>query len=92
MYIPGDNDIGGERSDVVTEAKTKRFKIAFDEHDIIDTKYAKFFNVNLLTHKYPNISIKNDILSNPVQTHIVVTHLSLISYPGVFMDKVSINL
>lgn len=90
MHIPGDNDIGGERTDLVTEFKTNRFKQAFGERSFMQIKHLyRLLNVNLLTHKYPEVNIGGeDGIDSP--TNIVLTHISLLSYPGYFTDKVNI--
>lgn len=89
MHIPGDNDIGGERNDLVTEFKTNRFKQAFGERSFLDVKNKyRLLNVNLLTHKYPEIREGNDDeFETPI--NIVLTHISVLSYPGFFTDTVS---
>lgn len=90
MHIPGDNDIGGERTDLVTEFKTNRFKQAFGERSYLDIgNLYRLLNVNLLTHKYPDVrdaDIDDDI-ETPI--NIVLTHISLLSFPGYFTDTVS---
>lgn len=87
MHIPGDNDIGGERLDYVTEFKANRFKMAFGEQNFLDTNNLyRLVNVNLLTRKYPEL---NDGDESDV-SNIVLSHMSLLSYPGHFTDTVRI--
>lgn len=87
MYISGDNDVGGETSeDSVTADKVKRFKNAFNEQGYIDVRNRlRIFNINQFTHYYPNVTRKDTPDS---YNRIVVTHLSLLSYPGLSTEKV----
>lgn len=86
MYISGDNDVGGEGEDSVTDEKVKRFKDAFNEQGYVDVRNRlRIFNINQFTHYYPNVTKKD----TPVTyNRIVVTHLSLLSYPGRSTEKV----
>lgn len=88
MHIPGDNDIGGEGSDRVTDRKVKRFKNAFDEHSsiVMGNRY-RLINTNMMTHTYPDIS------DAEIDDHIniVLSHMSILSYPGLSMKTVSFD-
>lgn len=88
ISIPGDNDIGGERTDYVTAFKMKRFREAFNETDVttIYNRY-RFFNINLLTHKYPELN-DNQTTSPNKLLNIILTHISILSYPGLTMKTV----
>lgn len=88
MHISGDNDVGGETAeDSVTSQKVKRFKDAFDEQGYIDVgNRLRIFNINQFTHQYPNVS-KSE--TPEWYNRVVVTHLSLLSYPGRSTEKVS---
>ncbi len=89
MHISGDNDVGGENAeDSVTPEKVKRFKDAFNEQGYIDVKHRlRIFNINQFTHHYPNVT-KQDTPSTYYR--VVVTHLSLLSYPGRSTEKVNL--
>lgn len=91
LHIPGDNDIGGESSkDIVTDEKVVRFGAAFHEQGYLDVRNrTRLFNVNLLTSVYPNVTRD----STPTHmTRVIVTHMSLLSYPGLYTDKVRIQI
>lgn len=89
MHIPGDNDIGGELKDVVTSEKVNRFKEAFQEKGYLDVRnVTRIFNVNLLTSVYPNVT-RHTTPSH--MSRIVATHISLLSYPGLYTDKVNLQ-
>lgn len=88
MFVSGDNDIGGEQSDIVTAEKLNRFKEGFHEQGYVDVNNAtRIFNVNLLSHIAPNVTKD----STPGQfNRIIVSHISLLAFAGTFSDKVSI--
>lgn len=79
--------MGGETAeDSVTGDKVKRFKDAFNEQGYIDVRNRlRFFNINQFTHYYPNVTKKETPAS---YNRIVVTHMSLLSYPGLSTEKV----
>ena len=90
MHIPGDNDIGGERTDVVTKFKVHRFEMAFKEKRTLDLKnFVRLLNVNLITHQYPTLEEYPSDFELPEYTNIIVTHISLLSYMGMFSERVS---
>lgn len=90
MHISGDNDVGGENSeDIVTSGKVKRFKKAFNEQGYVDVRnQLRIFNVNQFTHFFPNVT-KNETPASYYR--IVVTHMSLLLFPGLSTEKVSKN-
>lgn len=86
MHISGDNDIGGERSDYITDRKVNRFKSAFNEQSslLMANRY-RLINTNMMTHTYPDISdTEIDAYIN-----ILLSHMSILSYPGISMKTVS---
>lgn len=87
IYIPGDNDIGGERYDYVTAFKTERFRKYFNETKIVlVNKRLRFLNINLLTHVYPDLNVTDGISTKLL--NIVLSHMSVLSYPGLTMKTV----
>lgn len=88
MHIPGDNDIGGERSDFITDRKVNRFRSAFNERSalVVGNRY-QLINTNMMTHTYPDIS------DTDVDRHIniLLSHMSILSFPGISMKTVSVN-
>lgn len=87
MHISGDNDVGGETAeDSITNEKITRFKEAFNEQGYIDVRNRmRIFSINQFTHYYPNVTKKE---TPATYNRIVVTHLSLLSYPGLSTEKV----
>ncbi|KAJ6649874.1 hypothetical protein Bhyg_05115 [Pseudolycoriella hygida] len=85
MYISGDNDVGGE-GEPVTAEKIQRFKNAFNEQGYMDVRNRlRIFNINQFTNYYPNVTKEGTPAS---YNRIVVTHISLLSYPGLSTEKV----
>lgn len=89
FHIPGDNDIGGEGNDNVSAFKIKRFNKSFNESgSIIIKNRIRLLNINLLTHVYPNINETGTIAAPQKFLNIVLTHISVLSYPGLTMKMV----
>lgn len=88
IHIAGDNDIGGEEHDYVTARKLKRFEIGFNETDLtVFSNRIRFFNINLMTHAYPEWNETKDGLANTM-THVVLSHISILGFPGLSMKTV----
>lgn len=88
IHIAGDNDIGGEEHDYVTVRKLKRFEKGFNETDsTVVRNRIRFFNINLMTHAYPEINETIDGIANKM-INIVLSHISILSYPGLSMKTV----
>lgn len=87
FYIPGDNDIGGEQADIVTKEKVDRFQRSFGHRTKMDVKnLTRLIHVNLLTHLTPNVTHQ----TTPTHLNrIIITHISLLSYPGFYSERVS---
>lgn len=89
MHIPGDNDIGGEKHDYVTAFKIKRFQNGFNETgSMLINNRIRLFNINVLTHTYPELNQTNATLNANKFVNIVLTHISILSYPGLTMKTV----
>lgn len=91
FYIPGDNDIGGERHDYVTAFKTNRFRKGFNETStLVLNNRLRLLNINLLTHIYPDLNETDSTIASHKLLNIALTHLSVLSYPGLTMKTVCI--
>lgn len=89
FYIPGDNDIGGDQHDYVTAFKTNRFHRSFNEtSSIVISNRLRFLNINLLTHIYPELNETEGISAANKLINIVLTHISVLYYPGLTMKTV----
>lgn len=90
IHIPGDNDIGGENHDMVTPRKTKRFQRGFNETNFNLVKnHLRFLSMNLMSHTYPNLNDTDDhVTSGGKFFNIVLSHISVLYYPGLSMKTV----
>lgn len=89
IYIPGDNDVGGEGKDYVSTFKVNRFHDAFNDTAITVVRDRfRFLHVNLMTRTYPELMVDNMNSSNLL--NIVLSHISILSYPGLTMKTVGI--
>ncbi|KAF5293011.1 hypothetical protein FQA39_LY13780 [Lamprigera yunnana] len=84
IWIPGDNDIGGEFTDFITANKIQRFNKGFAQDDIVVYKNIRFLKVNRLTHQMP--TAKNLTTTN--FTNIILSHINILPLPTLFVDKV----
>jgi len=76
IYIPGDNDIGGEVFDFITPLKVARFEKNFPQDSVIIDKNITFIRVNELTNNIPSVAErKNEI-------RIALSHKPLLYRPG----------
>lgn len=89
FYIPGDNDIGGDQHDYVTAFKTNRFHRSFNEtSSVVIGNRLRFRNINLLTHIFPELNETDGISAANKLINIVLTHISVLYYPGLTMKTV----
>ncbi|XP_012276344.1 uncharacterized protein C630.12 [Orussus abietinus] len=89
IYLPGDNDIGGEEDSVSTRIHN-RFKFAYTQPDTLTYKNVIFFKVNRLTHFMP-AAPKDAFLNDYTErntTNIVLSHMPLLFVPGNFVRDV----
>ncbi|XP_048512701.1 uncharacterized protein LOC105693240 [Athalia rosae] len=89
IYIPGDNDIGGEE-DMVSSHINERFEFTYSQPDTLTYKSSNFFKVNRLTHlipQAPNDAFLNDYTERNT-TNIVLSHMPLLFSPGSFVQNV----
>ncbi|KAF5274088.1 hypothetical protein FQR65_LT04486 [Abscondita terminalis] len=85
IWIPGDNDIGGEYADYITSHKIERFFEAFPQEDVVIYKNIRFNKINRLINQAP---IRENAKPEENYTDIALSHLSLLSIPTLFVDKV----
>lgn len=84
VWIPGDNDIGGESADYITPHKIDRFNKAFPQDNIILYKNIRFLKINRLINQAP--IRPTGFTTN--YTDIALSHLNLLAIPTLFVDKV----
>ncbi|XP_076038651.1 metallophosphoesterase isoform X2 [Oratosquilla oratoria] len=80
IYVPGDNDIGGEINDPVTATKVKRFYEAFNQDIHTSYKFIDFVQVNAMDqHNSPNISMNvYPALGKRGRIRILLSHIPLL--------------
>ncbi|KAG5886015.1 hypothetical protein JTB14_023657 [Gonioctena quinquepunctata] len=86
IWLPGDNDIGGEDT-LVTEDKIKRFERAFSQPSLIPFKNITFFKINRQTSDVPVFKKKREFF-NPDEIFIGLSHFPLMFKPSTFVEKV----
>ena len=89
IYLPGDNDIGGEE-DSVSFNIHNRFNFAYTQPDTLVYKTVTFFKVNRLTHSMPDAP-KDAFLNDYAErntTNVVLSHMPLLFMPGTFVQNV----
>lgn len=88
IWIPGDNDIGGEDEPVYKE-KLKLFKSTFYQPDVISHGELDFYKVNRITWTLPSIPTGHIISRDKV--NVVISHMPIIGN-GLFAEKVRSQL
>lgn len=89
IFVPGDNDIGGEGREPVKDNKIKFFENAFGHKDISEIHNMTFYSVNYLKRTIPNVEVIEELSPDDAQLRIVVSHVPLLFKPSLFSDKVS---
>ena len=90
IYIPGDNDIGGEGADIVTLEKINRFQEMFGPNKPVYrvSSYLDLAPVSRLTqHGVYNLTFKQEHLSN-TRLVVAVSHLPVLPLDGRFAEQV----
>ncbi|XP_011258011.1 uncharacterized protein LOC105252368 [Camponotus floridanus] len=89
IYLPGDNDIGGE-DDLVSPNIHKRFNFAYTQPDTLVYKTVTFFKINRLTRTMPDAP-KDAFLNDYAErntTNVILSHMPLLFMPGSFVQNV----
>ncbi|XP_035731788.1 uncharacterized protein LOC118445872 isoform X2 [Vespa mandarinia] len=89
IYLPGDNDIGGEEDKVSTNIHN-RFHYAYSQPDVLVYKRVTFFKINRLTHfmpEAPKDAFLNDYTERNT-TNVVLSHMPLLFLPGSFVQNI----
>ncbi|XP_015177867.1 PREDICTED: uncharacterized protein LOC107067143 [Polistes dominula] len=88
IYLPGDNDIGGEENKVSMNIHN-RFHYAYTQPDVLVYKRVTFFKVNRLTQfipEAPKDAFLNDYAERNT-TNVVLSHIPLLFMPGSFVQN-----
>ncbi|XP_015589694.1 metallophosphoesterase 1 homolog isoform X2 [Cephus cinctus] len=89
IYLPGDNDIGGEE-DMVSSRIHSRFKFSYSQPDTLSLNSVTFFKVNRLTHSMsqaPKDAFLNDYAERNT-TNVILSHIPLLFTPGSFVQNI----
>ncbi|KAG8228021.1 hypothetical protein J437_LFUL003656 [Ladona fulva] len=86
LYLPGDNDIGGEGNERVTQLKYERYQKTFDGREAVSIKFAEFIKVNRITESYPSLKIVNTPKANI--SRVLLSHLPLLPASSGFVERV----
>jgi ethanolamine phosphate phosphodiesterase len=90
IYLPGDNDIGGEGSEMVKPSKVKRFNNYFENRSVYRLKHKlNLYHINRIIHEMPMLS-ENDaeqVQENSGYTRVFISHFSVVLTPGAFSYK-----
>lgn len=86
IWLPGDNDIGGEDSNITPE-KIRRFEHAFSQPNFITYKNLNFFKINRLIADIPVYKEKREFFDTE-HLFIGLSHVPLMFKPSAFVDKV----
>ncbi|KAL4710252.1 hypothetical protein ACJJTC_003532 [Scirpophaga incertulas] len=78
VWLPGDNDIGGENEPIRNE-KVLEFDKIFDQPLVINFKNVTFYKVNGITHSYPMKGNENNNLKIIVSHYPLTNRYSLIN-------------
>jgi ethanolamine phosphate phosphodiesterase len=78
IYIPGDNDIGGEGFEPVKKDKVKRFQHVFGDELSwqLGNDLLEIYNVNLITNKFPALRNNSETKN---ATRILISHFPVLS-------------
>ncbi|XP_046391754.1 metallophosphoesterase 1 homolog [Ischnura elegans] len=89
LFIPGDNDIGGEMESV-TSAKLERYRETFGEEKPVNIGFAEFIKVNRLIESFPHEKVNTPLSTN--LSRILLSHLPILPASGGFVDRVITQL
>lgn len=87
IYLPGDNDIGGEGQELVKPSKVKRFNTYFDDKSVWKLKHKlNIYHINRIIHEMPLLQEKeaHEIQEESGYTRIFISHFSIVLTPGAF--------
>lgn len=86
IWLPGDNDIGGEDTKVTPE-KIQRFENVFSQPNLIQINNTVFFKVNRLIESIPIFKEPREF-EDRNKIFVALSHVPLMFKPSKFVDKV----
>ncbi|XP_065201543.1 uncharacterized protein Mppe isoform X2 [Planococcus citri] len=90
VFIPGDNDIGGENNEIIRSEHVARFRKKFDTKDIHFIKDVQITKVNKLLRTYPVLEDKSS--NGKFKLNIAVSHMPLSTVISPFTEQVILNV
>lgn len=90
IYLPGDNDIGGEGTEMVKPSKVKRFYNYFENRSQWKLKNnLNIYHINRIIHEMPLLPEEDapQIEENSGYTRVFISHFSVVLTPGAFSYK-----
>uniref|UniRef100_A0A1B0CUQ9 Phosphomannomutase n=2 Tax=Lutzomyia longipalpis TaxID=7200 RepID=A0A1B0CUQ9_LUTLO len=87
IYVPGDNDIGGENGEIVTPTKINRFRSTFHTQHTYSWHNLVFFEANRITREIPQPATP-PAPPYSSQRRFVLSHMSLLFYNDGFQERV----
>jgi ethanolamine phosphate phosphodiesterase len=89
IYIPGDNDIGGENGDQIRISVTDRFREMFEEKETWNYQNRiSFYNINRITHDMPTVDDNHVDLEVVDQIRVLLSHYQLLYIASNFAEEV----
>lgn len=86
VWLPGDNDIGGENEPIKRD-KVEEFYKVFQQPDVVTLRNVSVYKVNKITYTMPKIP---DDLKDDSNFKIVVSHYAIME-STIFEKRVCIN-
>ena len=90
IYLPGDNDIGGEGTEMVKPSKVKRFNNYFENRSQWKLKNKlNIYHINRIIHEMPLLPDEDvhEINDESGFTRVFISHFSVVLTPGAFSYK-----
>ncbi|XP_023295173.2 metallophosphoesterase 1 isoform X2 [Lucilia cuprina] len=88
IHIPGDNDIGGENGEYISNLNIRRFEEAFTQRDIFDYNLLRFFKINRMMLDFTN----PDRLNNKQKLRIGLSHAPILIGGGPLLRAILTEL
>lgn len=89
VHIPGDNDIGGENGEYISNTNIRRFEIEFMKNNIIDFEdRIRFFKINSMTLDVSNPNIE----TNSKRIRVGLSHMPILQPGGPLQRNVISNI
>ncbi|XKL67602.1 hypothetical protein PGB90_003093 [Kerria lacca] len=87
VFIPGDNDIGGENNEIIKAHNVNRFRKYFNKDDMSVIKNTRIIKINKLLRTYPPSDNKI-----PKKLNIAISHMPLTNVMSPFTQQVVQNI